>query len=419
MQVYFADRVVGWIEPRKDGLAFHYDPQWLDDARAFPLSLGIPLTPETVGPEVFVPWIANLLPEGPALRRIGQLLGMAPEDLLAMLGEIGRDTAGALSIGAPGTTRSDYREIETDADLERIIGDLPRKPFLVGEEGVSMSLAGVQTKLGVFRTQKGTLAIPFNGSPSTHILKPDAADRLYGSVQNEAYCMTLARLAGLDAAEVTTGRAGERNYLLVTRYDRQEDGNSWRRLHQEDFCQALGKPPEAKYERNQTGIKGPSAVDMLRLSRAAVGAPAVVRLLDGIVFNIVACNTDAHAKNYAIMLSPGAPRLAPLYDVLATQVWGGITPNLAQSIAGKTRGDHLKQRHWIRFAEDAGLARAAALRRIHALIGRVEKAMPAARSAVRAMPAGDHPMLDDVAELIKKRIAHLRTGLEDDRLIDD
>ena len=55
-----------------------------------------------------------------------------------------------------------------------------------------MSLAGVQTKLAVAVDQTGCVCIPMNGSPSTHILKPDAP-RLWGSVQNEAFCLTLAR----------------------------------------------------------------------------------------------------------------------------------------------------------------------------------------------------------------------------------
>lgn len=413
MKVWFEDRWVGTVEPDASGLLFRYAPEWLDASDAFPISLSIPLGPAPAPSAAFVPWAANLLPEGQALRRIGQLLGMAPEDLLALLGEIGRDTAGALSIGAPGSLASTFIPLASEADIARVIDELPRKPFLVGEEGVSMSLAGVQTKLGVARTPAGGLAIPTQGAPSTHILKPDAADRLYGSVQNEAFCLTLARLAGLPASHVTTGKAGARTYLLVERYDRELRKGQWRRLHQEDFCQALGKPPEAKYERNQTGVKGPKAVEMLRLVRSTVSASAMLNLLDAIVFNVVICNTDAHAKNYSILLTPGARRLAPLYDAVATQVWGGITPNLAQSIADKVRGDHLQRRHWLRFAEEAGLGPAATLRRIGSLIDRVAAAIPEARRQVAAMPGGDHPMLSDVTDLIIRRIANLRTGLKD------
>lgn len=50
---------------------------------------------------------------------------------------------------------------------------LPRKPFMVSDEGVSMSLAGVQDKIGVGIDDQGRIAIPHDVAPSTHILKPD------------------------------------------------------------------------------------------------------------------------------------------------------------------------------------------------------------------------------------------------------
>ena len=113
-----------------------------------------------------------------------------------------------------------------------------------------MSLAGVQSKLAVAVDEEGRICIPMNGSPSTHILKPDSP-RLPGGVQNEAFCLSLARRMKIPTPTVTTGRAGERTYLLVKRYDRTDVGGRWRRLHQEDYCQALGMPPSAKV-RDQT-----------------------------------------------------------------------------------------------------------------------------------------------------------------------
>jgi serine/threonine-protein kinase HipA len=58
--------------------------------------------------------------------------------------------------------------------------------------------------------------------------------------------LVLARRCGLNAASTTTGITGNRSYLLVTRYDRTFADGHWTRLHQEDFYQALGKPPAAK-----------------------------------------------------------------------------------------------------------------------------------------------------------------------------
>ena len=193
------------------------------------------------------------MPESEQLRAVGQFLGMAPGDVVGLLSTIGRDTAGALSIGQPGSTLpGHWRPVERQEDLQRIIKELPGKPFLVGDEGVSMSLAGVQSKLAVAVDAGMRICIPTQGSPSTHILKPDTP-QLWGGVQNEAFCLTLARRLGIPAVDVTTGKAGQRSYLLVTRYDRMQLRDRWRQLHPGDFCQALGKPPSAKYESNQTG----------------------------------------------------------------------------------------------------------------------------------------------------------------------
>jgi serine/threonine-protein kinase HipA len=189
---------------------------------------------ERIAPDTFLPRAANLLPESEQLRTLKQLLGMAAGDVIGLLSAIGG--AGALSIGHPGRTATvQWRPVGKPEDLERIIEELPNKPFLVGDEGVSMSLAGVQTKLAVAIDDAGRVCIPMNGSPSTHILKPDAP-RLRGGVQNEAFCLTLARRVGIPTPDVTTGQADKRSYLLMKRYDRTNVGGRWRRLHQEDYC---------------------------------------------------------------------------------------------------------------------------------------------------------------------------------------
>ena len=412
--VFYETRTVGRIEVGAAGPTFVYDPGWLSTRGAFPLSIRMPLSALPFGPEVFSPWATNLLPEGRALTAIGARLGTSVEDFVSILKEIGRDTAGALSIGRRGTTQNvHWRPIGSATDLERIITELPAKPFLVGDEGVSMSLAGVQAKLGVAIDEHGRLCIPTAGSPSTHILKPDSTDHLFGCVQNEALCLTLARACGITTPDVTTGKAGARTYLLVTRYDRLKQSDRWRRLHQEDFCQALGKPPSAKYEANQTGIKGPTLSDIFVLTRNAMTAADTLRLLDHVIFNICVCNTDAHAKNYSLLISGQGFAMAPLYDVLCAAAWDGITRNLAQKIAGKNRGEHLKRRHWERFATECGLNPTRTVARTKALANLILAKIKAAIAEVEAMPAGTHVMLPEFHKAIVTRCRAVLLGIED------
>jgi serine/threonine-protein kinase HipA len=320
LPIYFEQRLVGTIHAGPKGPGFAYDRRWLETKGAFPISTTMPLGPDRIGPDLFVPWAANLLPESEQLRAVGQFLGMASGDVIGLLSAIGRDTAGALSIGKyGGTSPVFWRPLQKPEELETMIEELPRKPFLVGEEGVSMSLAGVQSKLAVGVDEAGRICVPLEGAPSTHILKPDS-ERLPGGVQNEAFCLRLANRLGIPTPRITTGTTGKRAYLLVTRFDRVAANGRWRRLHQEDFCQALGKPPSAKYESNRTGVPGPTLSDMFEAARQLLPPNDIVRLLDMVVFNVIACNTDAHAKNYSIMIKAGGAGLAPLYDVMCAEV---------------------------------------------------------------------------------------------------
>lgn len=402
LPIFHESALVAAIEAGVEGPRLRYEVAWRETADAFPISLTMPLSENDWGAEIATPWLMNLLPEGEPMRAMTRALGVAREDILGLIAETGRDLAGALTIGVPRNAQSpDYRATAEAAQLERIIEELPAKPFLVGEDGVSMSLAGAQEKLPV-ALPGGAISIPINGAPSTHILKPDNP-RLPGSVQNEALCMVLARRSSLSVADVTTGRAGARSYLLVTRYDRVETDGQVRRVHQEDFCQALGRPPAAKYEHNQSGVRGPSLAEMFALVRAHMTARDITRLLDAVILNIALGNVDSHAKNYSVLLLPRRTELAPLYDLMSGLVWPNITQNHAQDIGGQQRGRYIFARHWRRMAEAAGLAGPATVRRVEQVVGRLLAALPAAVDEVASMPAGPSEMLRAFADAIDER----------------
>ena len=419
LPVYFEQRLVGTVHVDRGGPSFTYASGWIGLRGAFPISITMPLRSERFAPDTFLPWAANLLPESEQLRTLGQLLGMARSDVIGLLSAIGGDTAGALSFSQTGRASSvQWRPVGKPEELERMIEDLPNKPFLVGEDGVSMSLAGVQSKVAVAVDDGGRIFIPMNGSPSTHILKPDSP-RLPGGVQNEAFCLTLAKRMRIPTPKVTTGRAGKRTYLLMKRYDRTDAGSRCRRLHQEDYCQALGKPPSAKYESNQTGTRGPTLKDMFDITRRYMPPTEIVHLLDMVILNVLACNSDAHAKNYSIMIRAGNASLAPMYDVMCGEVWKNVTKNLAQKIAGMTRGDQLKRTHWQQFARECGLNPKQAIDRVEALGKSAIAEAKLAASEVAAMPAGNHAILCQAQQAVERRARRLLAQLheEDDPAI--
>ncbi|PHR25376.1 MAG: phosphatidylinositol kinase [Hoeflea sp.] len=388
----------------KDGISLTYEPSWESRASAFPISLTMPLRSGPYGADQIMPWLANLLPES-HLSEIGQQLKISPQDIVGLLMNIGRDTAGAFAIGEPRRDGNNFRIVPDEAALERILNELPERPFLIGEQGVSMSLAGVQDKLPVYIGKHGKIAIPVDGTPSTHILKPDIK-RLAGSVQNEAFCMTLAKLCGLETAEVTTGRAGKRDYLLVKRYDRIADSQGTiRRVHQEDFCQLLGLFPSEKYERAGLGQRsGASLVQMFDVLTRYVSPGERLKLLDAVIFNILICNSDSHAKNYSVLIgAAGTAKLAPLYDLMCAAVYKQVDQSLPQQLATKRNANELHGKDWRQFAEAVGLSPVSVVRRVREMIDQVMSQLDGRHQPLFGGEGAGEEMADKLGHLVSKR----------------
>jgi serine/threonine-protein kinase HipA len=387
-----------------------YEPSWQARRAAFPVSLTMPLRSGTVGANTLLPWLANLLPET-HLAEIGQRLKVSPQDIVGLLEHIGRDTAGALSIGEPRKTGINLQPVPDEAALERILNELPAKPFLVGERGVSMSLAGVQEKLPVFVDDDGRISIPVDGTPSTHIIKPDTR-RLAGSVENEAFCLALARACGLEAAEATISQAGKRRYLLVKRYDRFTDPQDQiRRLHQEDLCQLTGHFPSRKYERSSTG-QGVTLKMMFDAISEMVSPGDRLKLLDAVIFNVLICNSDSHAKNYSVLIGAGgSAKMAPLYDLMCAAVYRQVDQSLPQNIGGRFIAPDLRNGDWKALADNIGLSPAATLRRVAELTERVADKCSETAASISQLSGDPTRVLEQGDHHIQKRCKRIRQQL--------
>jgi len=212
--------------------------------------------------------------------------------------------------------------------------------------------------------------------------------------------MSLAAHVDLDVAAASPRIADSQEYLLVHRYDRGRETSDGR-IHQEDFCQALGLVPAVKYEKEG----GPAIADCAALIRRHFSAPArdITAFLDALLFNFAIANYDAHSKNYSLLLDgPGSIRLAPLYDLISTVVFQGTDRKLAMRYGGENRPEYLRGRHLDRLARDLGVKPALVRRRAIAMRERTEAAVEGAR---RSLPAEfqDRPMLDKVIEVLGKR----------------
>ncbi len=332
---------------------FQYTADWLQRTHPVPLSLALPLQNQAYNDDKARPFFTNLLPEAELRRAIARQLGLSEQNDFALLEAIGGECAGAVSVlpsGVPLPEPGGYQPLDATA-LKAMIAELPKRPMLAGQEGVRLSLAGVQDKIPVYYDGK-QIAIGLGDSPSSHILKPPIA-RIPHSVENESFCMQLAARLGLPIPKIIVVNIGQPLYL-IQRYDRQRDPQGIiHRLHQEDFCQALSVPPDAKYEKEG----GPSLPQCFRLLREHSIQPVVdlKHLLNWVVFNYLIGNADAHGKNISLLLTDQGPKLAPFYDLMCTAVYDGFTDKLAMRIGGEDRPDWIIARRWQQLAEEIGM----------------------------------------------------------------
>ena len=241
-----------------------------------------------------------------------------------------------------------------------------------------------------------------NGTPSSHILKP-AIHAVEDSVFNEGFCLALAEVMQFKPAKSTVRLVLGRSFLLVERYDRLVDAQGRRRrLHQEDFCQALGVVPEMKYQNEG----GPDLAQCFGLVRRATrpSAPQILRLFDYVIFNVLIGNHDAHAKNFSLLYSGKTPVLAPFYDTLSTAVYPSLTLKMAMKIGSKYKFSEVQAQHWEQFAEGVGLTKAQAKRRILELAKSLPTTARELQSALGPTFAGN-TVVERIIVLIEQRCA--------------
>jgi serine/threonine-protein kinase HipA len=404
----------GTLSDQPGGISFAYDPSWIADGRP-PLSQSLPLDGD-FGSKQAAAFFGGLLPEGPPRELLARQLGVSVGNDFGLLQRLGGDTAGAVSLLYPGESITDRAPTPpvlwlTEDELEQLIAELPSRPMHVDADGeYRLSLAGVQDKLPVVLGEDGRVGLTAGRTPSTHILKTPI-ERLGDTVANEALCLEIGRRLGISTVQANTRRAGARECLLVARYDRAASNGHTQRLHQEDFCQALGVSSQRKYQAEG----GPGLVDCFALLRRAVAVPAreAPRLLDYLALSFLVGNHDAHGKNYSLLYLPHSDRttLAPAYDVLSTVVYRKVRPmsrKLAMSVGGEYRPEYIRPRHLQRLLTEAGLGAPPARRRLCSLAERAPAAAAAAHATL-ASDGWDCSVLDAIEEVVGQRARMLAT----------
>ncbi len=374
--VFLNRQPVGRLSHAAGGLSFCYSRDYLELPLALPLSRHLPLRAEAFAVASTRAFFENLLPEGSVRTQLARTLGLSPENIFGLLRELGGDCAGAVRLLAEDAEPEEsgsYRPI-SHAELRAELDTLPSHPFLVDEDGVRLSLAGAQNKLPVHYAGD-RFYIPEGVAPSTHILKTPI-ERLENTVVNEAFCMNLAARVGMKVPRATVVEIGGAQVYLVARYDRRQSEEDILRLHQEDFCQALGVESAFKYEKEG----GPGFADCFNLLRDWSDEPLVdvAELLRWALFNYLIGNADAHGKNISFLYADGAVRLAPFYDLLCTAAYARKVNNkFAMRMGGQKDPRYLSPDNLAKFAAEIGIGLRRVTAELKALCGKVEGAATA------------------------------------------
>jgi serine/threonine-protein kinase HipA len=349
-----------WRDGRNQ-MGFQYSNEWLENVVRFPVSKTLPLRAEAFEPGaengIAHNYFANLLPEADSRKRICREKKISFDNDFELLRAIGGECAGALTIltDEPQEIVPQYRELDHDdlAELLRV-----RNPSVVVQEGdhaPRLSLAGAQDKVPV-KYEDGRFYLPLGNAISTHILKYRLRDINHVPAY-ETITMWTAMELGLDVCDTGYYTHDDEPFTLSKRYDRAFINEEFVRLHQEDFCQASGRPSSSKYEHEG----GPSFAECLQLVREHSTQPLkdIPRLIQWQVFNYLVGNSDAHAKNLSFLYGlDHTTRLSPFYDLIAIHAWPVHVFNhdLALSIGGETNINKINREHWIRLAGDCGLS---------------------------------------------------------------
>jgi len=406
--VLFEGRTVGELRRTAEGsFSFRYAPDWLADG--FAISLSLPLDEREYG-ETSRRFFVNLLPEGQIRALVARRLGISEDNDWELLAALGGDCAGALTLTrdpAP-TGAGDYHELPRKELEELVSTPHPGLAAVSGENDLRLSLAGAQDKLPVCRTDEGAYLLPIGEAPSTHILKFSGADFPHLTA-NEVWLTDLAGRLGLPVAANHLDTRFDPPLCVVERYDRApEPGGRVRRIHQEDLCQALGLPHSRKYEAE--GGPDLRAIAGVLEEHAADPAGDTRELIRWIAFCVLAGNADGHGKNLSLLYDGAAPRLSPFYDLVCTAAYPGLSRRLALSVAGESDSGAIARAHWLGLGEQLGVRPAY-------IVDLVDEISAAAPDAVEETNAefldryGEHPVLQMVPPVVRRRVRRMRTLL--------
>lgn len=419
LDVCLRDRLVGKLFSEQGTLSYVYDAAYLQSPDAVKISASLPLGTEEFSHSPVAAFFSGLLPDDAVRVRLAKYLGLSDKNIFGLLEAIGGDCAGAISVYPEGmkiaSSVSPTYKVLSDDEADEILSSLDKRPLLVGEDDVRISGAGAQDKLMIAFVD-GQIAIPTGQTPSTHIIKPPIKGHP-DSVHNEFFCMRLAAALGLPVPKADIYWLKDKPYYLVERYDRRKGADGiYMRLHQEDFCQALHVPPELKYE-NEGGPSLEQCFGLLdtRIKSGSMAGKNKITLLQGVIFNYLIGNGDAHGKNFSLLYDGEAESLAPFYDLLSTMIYSDRhKAKMAMKIGGKYKFDDVYDRHWLKLADAIGVRPDFMKRQIVGMTNDIAKAITTLWLSLINDPELTHPIYEKILGIFIRNHKRLLDSISQD-----
>jgi len=408
--VHYQLQTVGELTLMPSGqMRFEYRIEWQNSADGFPVSISLPLDGNfdiEAGHHFFV----NLLPEASVRQQICQSLKISPGNDFELLKAIGGDCAGALAItesDEPIPTDNRYDAVSDRQLADWSVGTPHAFSTVTGHNEVRLSLAGAQDKLPV-HIQDGHVFVPLGNTPSTSLLK--FASPFYSHLpENETFVTMLAHAVGLPAVSIHLRRTDRACIAVIARYDRIFRDGCYQRLHQEDFCQALGINASRKYEKEG----GPGLRQCAEIIRTHTSFPVteLQKLMQWTLFNLLVGNADAHGKNLSLLYeNRRSLRLAPFYDLVCTRNYRNISRHMAMSLGSVSDSDQVGTKQLQAMAEDLGVRPLVVIKAAAALSEQLHEAIPETVSKFADM-FDKSPVLERIPIIIRKQIRRLKTML--------
>lgn len=335
-----------------------YEDGWV----GVPVSMSLPVAERIHKGGAVHSFIDNLLPDNPNVReRWAVAAGLSNTEPFRLLAAYGQDVAGALRFVGPGGPPDSGSALAPVGDagiadrIRAIRADdsMWNTPEATGR----FSLGGAQGKFALAHTDDGWFD-PTGDQPSTHIFKPQVRG-LEDAELVEYVTMAVADLLDISVANTTIAAFGTERTLVSERFDRFVSLGRVQRIHQEDICQALGVPRLRKYQSDG----GPSLRDILglfdRFDNRDDAESAKQRFVQSMLYSWLVLNTDAHAKNFAVLHLPDRQILAPLYDMSSSLPYvtvpgqGFDNTNLSMRLVDSYRAGDMTRLEWWGAARDA------------------------------------------------------------------